>query len=207
MTDQQQQVDLSQLFSDVSRTVSGIRDFLGRPVDTANAEVRSGDQLPQSDTEMPSRSSSFSSGYPLAGIFGGQSTCFKACGMDDVQWAAKRADELFITLRTCDITTFARPNNRRFSAIIMTIFVAILVVLLSIVVFYLTYKHCRQELETSDRDDSTATNSPLFRMQFLFFNAAQIDLIRRNRTFKSILNVQLSFYLTPLFCSRHIVLT
>ncbi|KAI6188667.1 hypothetical protein M3Y98_00378900 [Aphelenchoides besseyi] len=65
----------------------------------------------------------------------------------------------------------------------MTIFVAILVVLLSIVVFYLTYKHCRQELETSDRDDSTATNSPLFRMQFLFFNAAQIDLIRRNRTF------------------------
>ncbi|KAI6173653.1 hypothetical protein M3Y98_01108400 [Aphelenchoides besseyi] len=145
MTDQQQQVDLSQLFSDVSRTVSGIRDFLGRPVDTANAEVRSGDQLPQSDTEMPSSSSSFSSGSPLAGIFGGQSTCFKACGMDDIQWAAKRAGELFITLRTC--------------AIIMTIFVAILVVLLSIVVFYLTYKHCRQELETPDRDDSTATNS------------------------------------------------
>ncbi|KAI6195553.1 hypothetical protein M3Y99_01900100 [Aphelenchoides fujianensis] len=104
MTDGGQQVDLSQLFSDVSRTVSGIRDFLGRPVDADASQP--GSQSPLSD--MPTANSgsrTFASGSPLAGIFGGSDTCFKACGAEEVQFAAKRAGELFVTLRTCAVIT------------------------------------------------------------------------------------------------------
>lgn len=62
----QREVDLPQLFSDVSRTVSGIRSMLGS--DTA-AEVVEG-------------------AATGGGIFGGN-VCFKACGMEDIQFAAR----------------------------------------------------------------------------------------------------------------------
>lgn len=85
----EREVDLGQLFSDVSRTVSGIRHMFN------------GDQTPMtmdsaaSSAKMASPPVGGGGGYsgssasPLAGLFGGQSTCFKTCGMEDIQYMAR----------------------------------------------------------------------------------------------------------------------
>lgn len=96
---QQQQVNLGKLFSDVSRTVSlqffvpnnpfdfkvsGFRNILGQ-ADPINTDLQSNLKLPLADSQMPSNTGSQSSGSPLSGLFGGGSTCFKTCGMEDIQ--------------------------------------------------------------------------------------------------------------------------
>uniref|UniRef100_A0A1I7TRU9 Uncharacterized protein n=1 Tax=Caenorhabditis tropicalis TaxID=1561998 RepID=A0A1I7TRU9_9PELO len=83
----EREVNLPQLFSDVSRTISGISNIMG-----AGAEA-SGDG--------PATGTSSASGGPsIAGnIFG--NTCFKACGMEDIQFAARAAGEMFSTIKMC----------------------------------------------------------------------------------------------------------
>lgn len=49
------------------------------------------------DIAMPHASSS----NPLSGIFGGPSTCFKTCGMEDIQYASIKAAETMVTLKYC----------------------------------------------------------------------------------------------------------
>ncbi|GMT04007.1 hypothetical protein PENTCL1PPCAC_26181 [Pristionchus entomophagus] len=78
------QVDLPQLFSDVSRTVSGIRTMLG------TGSVYEGEEESSSSSSGSSSSSS-----PLGGM------CFKACGMEDIQYAARSAGDLLQSARLC----------------------------------------------------------------------------------------------------------
>ncbi|GMR32734.1 hypothetical protein PMAYCL1PPCAC_02929 [Pristionchus mayeri] len=80
------QVDLPQLFSDVSRTVSGIRSMLGTD------SVYEGEE---SSSSSSGSSSSSSSSSPLGGM------CFKACGMEDIQYAARSAGDLLQSARMC----------------------------------------------------------------------------------------------------------
>ncbi|VDD97653.1 unnamed protein product [Enterobius vermicularis] len=58
----EQEIDLSQLFSDVSRTVHGIKSMLG--------------------------SNEASTDSHNSGLFPGN-VCLKACGMEDIQFAAR----------------------------------------------------------------------------------------------------------------------
>ncbi|GMT32421.1 hypothetical protein PFISCL1PPCAC_23718, partial [Pristionchus fissidentatus] len=81
----ERQVDLPQLFSDVSRTVSGIRTMLGTSSISEGEEESS-----SSSSSDPSSSSS-----PLGGM------CFKACGMEDIQYAARSAGDLLQSARLC----------------------------------------------------------------------------------------------------------
>ncbi|CAJ0610124.1 unnamed protein product [Cylicocyclus nassatus] len=78
----QREVDLPQLFSDVSRTISGITNIMGAG--------------PSQDApESPHASAS----TMVGSLFG--NTCFKACGMEDIQYAARSAGDMLITLRIC----------------------------------------------------------------------------------------------------------
>ncbi|CAD6189051.1 unnamed protein product [Caenorhabditis auriculariae] len=76
----EREVNLPQLFSDVSRTISGISNIMG------------------TNPEMHGEEGSTASGGG-GGIFG--NTCFKACGMEDIQFAARAAGDMFTTIRTC----------------------------------------------------------------------------------------------------------
>uniref|UniRef100_A0AAF5PKV2 Uncharacterized protein n=1 Tax=Wuchereria bancrofti TaxID=6293 RepID=A0AAF5PKV2_WUCBA len=58
-------------------------------------------------------------------IFSGN-VCFKACGMEDIQLAAQRAGELFVTVRYCIIT--------------LTVFVIICMILLSVALAWYLFK-------------------------------------------------------------------
>ncbi|KAK6112660.1 hypothetical protein QQG55_48530 [Brugia pahangi] len=58
-------------------------------------------------------------------IFSGN-VCFKACSMEDIQLAAQRAGELFVTVRYCIIT--------------LTIFVIICMILLSVALAWYLFK-------------------------------------------------------------------
>uniref|UniRef100_A0AC35UEB1 Uncharacterized protein n=1 Tax=Rhabditophanes sp. KR3021 TaxID=114890 RepID=A0AC35UEB1_9BILA len=49
------------------------------------------------DMAMPHASSS----NPLSGIFGGSSTCFKTCGMEDIQLASRKAAETLVAMKYC----------------------------------------------------------------------------------------------------------
>ncbi|CAI5454369.1 unnamed protein product [Caenorhabditis angaria] len=80
----EREVNLPQLFSDVSRTINGISNMMG-------GGESSGDG-----------SGSTSAGGGTSGgssIFG--NTCFKACGMEDIQFAARSAGEMFNTIKFC----------------------------------------------------------------------------------------------------------
>uniref|UniRef100_A0A914CAW9 Uncharacterized protein n=1 Tax=Acrobeloides nanus TaxID=290746 RepID=A0A914CAW9_9BILA len=98
-------VDLSQLFSDVSRTVSGIRSILGQQSSASaqmpqdlNARSSASNDIPQADSPTS----------PLANLFGSSSgVCFKTCGMEDIQFAARRAGEMLMTMRVCMIVLTA----------------------------------------------------------------------------------------------------
>jgi hypothetical protein len=68
------QIDISQMFADVSRTVSGLKNIFGQAgiMDSSSArltDVSAGD------------------GGSSQSLFG--NTCLKACGMEDIQEAAK----------------------------------------------------------------------------------------------------------------------
>ncbi|KAH7720170.1 Protein F59D12.2 [Aphelenchoides avenae] len=108
------EVDLSQLFSDVSRTVSGLRNIIGRPQDHLLPGELGGGQTPQDGASAASGgmpSGTHSSASPFAGLFGGGGVCFKTCGMEDIQFAARasifdfqwaeRAGEMFLTMKWC----------------------------------------------------------------------------------------------------------
>ncbi|VDO10853.1 unnamed protein product [Brugia timori] len=58
-------------------------------------------------------------------IFSGN-VCFKACGMEDIQLAAQRAGELFVTVRYC--------------IIILTIFVILCMIFLSVALAWYLFK-------------------------------------------------------------------
>uniref|UniRef100_A0A914WF30 Uncharacterized protein n=1 Tax=Plectus sambesii TaxID=2011161 RepID=A0A914WF30_9BILA len=80
------QIDISQMFADVSRTVSGLKNIFGQggmfdPTTVRLSEVSgAGDSSPVSS--------------PLFG-----NTCLKACGMEDIQEAAKRTADMMVAAR------------------------------------------------------------------------------------------------------------
>ncbi|KAK6759704.1 hypothetical protein RB195_021336 [Necator americanus] len=82
----QREVDLPQLFSDVSRTISGITNIMG-----AGPSQDAPDASPSGASTM------------VGSLFG--NTCFKACGMEDIQYAARSAGDMLITLRFCIMAT------------------------------------------------------------------------------------------------------
>ncbi|KIH54367.1 hypothetical protein ANCDUO_15488 [Ancylostoma duodenale] len=82
----QREVDLPQLFSDVSRTISGITNIMG-----------AGPSQDAPDTPHTGASTMVGS------LFG--NTCFKACGMEDIQYAARSAGDMLIALRFCILAT------------------------------------------------------------------------------------------------------
>ncbi|CAG9540098.1 unnamed protein product [Cercopithifilaria johnstoni] len=106
------EINVSQLFSDVSRTLNGFMNLFIPSTRTSGAEVAAHYDVPSlSDT--------------VTDIFSGN-VCFKACGMEDIQLAAQKASELFITVRYCIIT--------------LTIFVVICIILLSMVLAWYLFK-------------------------------------------------------------------
>ncbi|OZC05287.1 hypothetical protein X798_07723 [Onchocerca flexuosa] len=98
------EINVSQLVSDVSRTLNGFKNLFTSSPKASGVEVAA-----QYDTPPLSNIAT--------DIFSGN-VCFKACGMEDIQLAAQQAAELFITLRYCIIT--------------LTIFVIICMILLSV---------------------------------------------------------------------------
>uniref|UniRef100_A0A915BY07 Uncharacterized protein n=1 Tax=Parascaris univalens TaxID=6257 RepID=A0A915BY07_PARUN len=72
----EQQIDLSQLFAEVTRTVNGIKTM-----------ISPGEAGTLADS-------------PISNIISGN-VCFKACGMEDIQFAARRASDMLITMKAC----------------------------------------------------------------------------------------------------------
>lgn len=110
-------LDLTALFGDVSKTVSGLTDILGATAKNlvTDSKIGSSNSTSSADSNLlptgrdifekvasqqPSTFGNFadkildiamphaSSSNPLSGIFGGPSTCFKTCGMEDIQFAS-----------------------------------------------------------------------------------------------------------------------
>lgn len=84
LTNRQYQVDLSRLLSDVSRTFSGISSILGG-VGIHDRKVSQ--DVPRSEgreLEDEPHASVFD-----GGLFDGSNVCFKTCGMEDIQFAAR----------------------------------------------------------------------------------------------------------------------
>ncbi|KAL3990363.1 hypothetical protein ACH3XW_31440 [Acanthocheilonema viteae] len=106
------EINVPQLFSDVSHTLNGFKNLFIPSSRTSGAEVTA-------HYDAPSLSNT------VADIFSGN-VCFKACGMEDIQLAAQKASELFITVRYCIIT--------------LTIFVIICMILLSMVLAWYLLK-------------------------------------------------------------------
>uniref|UniRef100_A0A0N4ZJ30 Uncharacterized protein n=1 Tax=Parastrongyloides trichosuri TaxID=131310 RepID=A0A0N4ZJ30_PARTI len=129
---QSNSLDLSALFGDVSKTVSGLTDILSASaknlasegklsnftssIDSTNSVPTGKDifeKVASSGSENPSPFSTFAdklldiampnagSSNPLSGIFGGSSSCFKTCGMEDIQYASLKTAETMITLKYC----------------------------------------------------------------------------------------------------------
>ncbi|CAB3410172.1 unnamed protein product [Caenorhabditis bovis] len=109
----EREVNLPQLFSDVSRTISGISNIMGA------GRESSGDGSGSGSGGGSSTSSGGSS------IFG--NTCFKACGMEDIQFAARSAGEMFSMIKTC--------------VLLSTIGSLFLLLLLTLVVIYFICSH------------------------------------------------------------------
>uniref|UniRef100_A0A0N5C760 Uncharacterized protein n=1 Tax=Strongyloides papillosus TaxID=174720 RepID=A0A0N5C760_STREA len=123
-------LDLTALFGDVSKTVSGLTDILGATAKNLVTDSKIGNSNSTSPadsnllptgrdifekvaSQQPSTFGNFadkildiamphaSSSNPLSGIFGGPSTCFKTCGMEDIQFASIKAAETMVTLKYC----------------------------------------------------------------------------------------------------------
>jgi len=141
------EVDLSQLFSDVSRTVSGLRNILARPSGQQQlsggsiADGTSDDILHQMPAGTPGNENSAAS--PFAGLFGGSGVCFKTCGMEDIQFAARRAGEMFLTMKWC--------------LIVLTVVAVLSVLALTAVVIFYLYRSGR----FWDKEHGVST-APLF---------------------------------------------
>lgn len=71
MVQQEEPIDLSKIFTDISQTMNGVRSFFS-----------SKDQPYQTTINDHSASS------PISSLFSSNG-CFKACGMEDIQFAAK----------------------------------------------------------------------------------------------------------------------
>ncbi|KJH48787.1 hypothetical protein DICVIV_05112 [Dictyocaulus viviparus] len=84
----QNEVDIPQLFNDVSRTISGITNIMGAGTSQDSLQREKSGSAPM-----------------VANLFG--NTCFKACGMEDIQYAARSAGDMLITLRTCIMASTA----------------------------------------------------------------------------------------------------
>ncbi|XGW11413.1 hypothetical protein V3C99_012704 [Haemonchus contortus] len=84
----EREVDLPQLFNDVSRTISGISNIMGA--------------VPSKDPSNPSAQHGDKSSV-VSNLFG--NTCFKTCGMEDIQYAARSAGDMLISLRICVVAT------------------------------------------------------------------------------------------------------
>uniref|UniRef100_A0A915Q2C7 PRA1 family protein n=1 Tax=Setaria digitata TaxID=48799 RepID=A0A915Q2C7_9BILA len=96
------EINIAQLFSDVSHTLNGFRNlFIPLP------KASGAEGAPHHDAPLSSVATDIFSG----------NVCFKACGMEDIQLAAQKAGELFVTLRYCVVT--------------LTIFIIICMILLS----------------------------------------------------------------------------
>lgn len=89
----QREVDLPQLFSDVSRTISGITNIVGTgpSQDSPGASHSSGSTTNSGASAM------------VGSLFG--NTCFKACGIEDIQYAARSAGDMLITMRFCVVAS------------------------------------------------------------------------------------------------------
>ncbi|CEF60910.1 Hypothetical protein SRAE_0000004200 [Strongyloides ratti] len=122
-------LDLTALFGDVSKTVSGLTDILGATAKNlaSDSKIINNNFTTTSDSnslptgkdifgKVASQQSTFgnfadkildiamphaSSSNPLSGIFGGANTCFKTCGMEDIQYASIKAAETMVTLKYC----------------------------------------------------------------------------------------------------------
>ncbi|VDM99141.1 unnamed protein product [Thelazia callipaeda] len=83
-----EEINVAKLVSDVSNTLSGFKNLF---IPTARASA----------IEAAATATHYDT--PASNIFTGN-VCFKACGMEDIQAAAQKASELFVTLRYCIIT-------------------------------------------------------------------------------------------------------
>uniref|UniRef100_A0AC34QQT7 Uncharacterized protein n=1 Tax=Panagrolaimus sp. JU765 TaxID=591449 RepID=A0AC34QQT7_9BILA len=85
------EVDIGQLFSDVSKTVGKFKNIFNTPQQAPGGGLYDSEMVNDRDD----------GGSPLSKLFGsGSGVCFKTCGMEDIQFAARRAGEMFITMKT-----------------------------------------------------------------------------------------------------------
>uniref|UniRef100_A0AC35F5A7 Uncharacterized protein n=1 Tax=Panagrolaimus sp. PS1159 TaxID=55785 RepID=A0AC35F5A7_9BILA len=157
------EVDLSQLFSDVSKTVGNLKNILTTNRESLGGIVGSDSEINQS-SGTSSRLNSASNILndimgsrddqpgPIAKLFSGSSgVCFKTCGFEDIQAAARRAGELFFTMKVC---------------LIILTFVAVLCFLaITVAVLFYIYKnrHTLRQLASSNSvsDDGNISVTPL----------------------------------------------
>ncbi|KAE9552491.1 hypothetical protein FO519_004304 [Halicephalobus sp. NKZ332] len=138
----EREVDLGQLFSDVSKTVGKFRNILSN---------NSPQQSPGNFFEDMGQEKEDST--LLAKLFGTSSgVCFKTCGMEDIQFAARRAGEMFITMKIC--------------MIILTLVAVICFCALTCAILLYIYKnrHALRILSNqrnNSSDESTASVTPL----------------------------------------------
>uniref|UniRef100_A0AC34F6H7 Uncharacterized protein n=1 Tax=Panagrolaimus sp. ES5 TaxID=591445 RepID=A0AC34F6H7_9BILA len=176
------EVDLSQLFSDVSRTVGNLKNILSSNRDSLGGGpggAADSDTINQS-TGTSSRLDSASSilndimgnrddqQSPIAKLFGsGSGVCFKTCGFEDIQAAARRAGELFFTMKVC--------------LIILTLVAVLCFLAITVAVLFYIYKnrHTLRQLTSSSsnsvNDDGHISVTPLIfskRTQPLLSNSA-----------------------------------
>ncbi|UMM43621.1 hypothetical protein L5515_019056 [Caenorhabditis briggsae] len=124
----EREVNLPQLFSDVSRTISGISNIMGAGAEASGDGPGSGSSSAAGGGGGPS----------IAGnIFG--NTCFKACGMEDIQFAARAAGEMFSTIKMC--------------VLMSTIISLLLLVLLSTALLYFmcSYNQVKEIIQNMSR--------------------------------------------------------
>uniref|UniRef100_A0A7E4V207 Uncharacterized protein n=1 Tax=Panagrellus redivivus TaxID=6233 RepID=A0A7E4V207_PANRE len=155
------EVDLSQLFSDVSRTVGSLRNIIqtnaqqqaqADPSGFGGSGGNSGGSSTVEKLSSVFESAMGSKDEPsaLAKLFGGGSgVCFKTCGMEDIQFAARRAGEMFMTAKTC--------------MIVLTFVVTLCIILGTCIFVFFLYKnwHRWTAFDSDNRRDGTAA-SPFF---------------------------------------------
>uniref|UniRef100_A0A915DGH8 Uncharacterized protein n=1 Tax=Ditylenchus dipsaci TaxID=166011 RepID=A0A915DGH8_9BILA len=91
------------------------------------------------------------SSMPFGGLFGGSNVCFKTCGMEDIQFAARRAGEMFLTMKIC--------------MVILTMITVICALLMTATVLY--YMYSRNQKQKRDDEAAIAQVPVLIRLPHL----------------------------------------
>uniref|UniRef100_A0A914YVG3 Uncharacterized protein n=1 Tax=Panagrolaimus superbus TaxID=310955 RepID=A0A914YVG3_9BILA len=145
------EVDLSQLFSDVSRTVGNLKNILSNS-DTNQSTGTSSRLNSASNILNDIMGNRDDQQSPIAKLFGSSSgVCFKTCGFEDIQAAARRAGELFFTMKVC--------------LIILTMVAVLCFLAITVAVLFYMYKnrHTLRQLTSSNsvNDDGHISVTPL----------------------------------------------